>query len=210
MNFIMIESIVLFIQSLPPEGVLITALLLTCIENIFPPSPSDFLLVFCGTLIGFGTVSFIPLLISSTIGSIIGFAIMFKIGAKIGLAIDKKPKLWFIPHEAIEKAEAWFRTYGYVLIIANRFLSGTRAVISFVAGASAMNFVYSIILSALSALIWNGILIYAGMELGNNWRLVSEYLSTYSSAIAPILVICLIIGILIWQIKKRNNSLRSK
>ena len=191
MNFIMIESIVLFIQSLPPEGVLITALLLTCIENVFPPSPS-------------------ALLISSTIGSIIGFAIMFKIGAKIGLAIDKKPKLWFIPHEAIEKAEAWFRTYGYVLIIANRFLSGTRAVISFVAGASAMNFVYSIILSALSALIWNGILIYAGMELGNNWRLVSEYLSTYSSAIAPILVICLIIGILIWQIKKRNNSSRSK
>ena len=122
---------------------------------------------------------------------------MFKIGAKIGLAIDKKPKLWFI-------------TYGYVLIIANRFLSGTRAVISFVAGASAMNFVYSIILSALSALIWNGILIYAGMELGNNWRLVSEYLSTYSSAIAPILVICLIIGIIIWQIRKRNNSLRSK
>jgi len=202
----MIDSIVQFIQSLPPEGVLIAALLLTCIENIIPPAPSDILLVFCGTLIGFGTISFVPLLLSSTIGSIVGFAIMFKIGAKFGIAIEDKPKLWFIPHATIMKAEFWFRKYGYALIIANRFLTGTRAVISFVAGASAMKFYPSLFLSAISALIWNGLLIYAGMSMGNNWRSVSEYLASYSSALIPIMMGLIVVGLVIWRFKKKANS----
>jgi membrane protein DedA with SNARE-associated domain len=202
----MIESIVAYLQSLPPEGILLFACLITFVENIFPPSPSDILLVFCGTLIGLGSIGFLPLALSATIGSVLGFAIMFFLGKKAGTGVSKLQKLSFIPVSAIQKAENWFRQYGYWLIIANRFLSGTRAVIAFVAGASSMNFSISLLLSGISALLWNAILLWAGMELGGNWRIVTVYLERYSSAISPVILIIILFFVGRWLYRKKQKS----
>ncbi|MER3457615.1 MAG: DedA family protein, partial [Chloroflexota bacterium] len=45
----------------------------------------------------------------------------------------------FLPMSAITRVEAMFRKYGYGVIIANRFLGGTRAIVSFFAGMARMN-----------------------------------------------------------------------
>lgn len=201
----MLESIVTFLQQLPPEGILFAAFVLTLVENIFPPSPSDVLLVFCGTMVGVDIVGFIPLLIFATMGSTIGFVIMYTIGARIGLKINERERIFFINVETIRKAEKWFRKYGTGLIIANRFLSGTRAVISFVAGASGINIIPATILSALSALLWNAILIVAGMKLGEHWREIGIYLEMYSTALIPALLGIVIILSAYWWYKKNQQ-----
>lgn len=201
----MLESIVTFLQQLPPDGILFAAFVLTLVENIFPPSPSDVLLVFCGTMVGVDIVGFIPLLIFATMGSTIGFVIMYTIGARIGLKINERERIFFINVETIRKAEKWFRKYGTGLIIANRFLSGTRAVISFVAGASGINIIPATILSALSALLWNAILIVAGMKLGEHWREIGIYLEMYSTALIPALLGIVIILSAYWWYKKNQQ-----
>ena len=48
----MIETLVTFFQGLPPTGVLALTFGIAYIENLFPPSPSDVLLVFIGTIVG--------------------------------------------------------------------------------------------------------------------------------------------------------------
>ncbi|MBK9247139.1 MAG: DedA family protein [Ignavibacteria bacterium] len=193
----MIESIILYLQSLPPEGILLAAFIITFSENIFPPAPSDVLLVFCGTLVGIGTVGFIPLAVSATIGSTAGFAVMYWVGIKFGVTIESG-KWKFMPVSAIRKSEEWFKKYGYWLIIANRFLSGTRAVISVFAGMSRLNFPKTLGLSAVSALVWNCILCYGGLSLGNNWRQIDYYLTTYSQAITPIIIVVVLVLIGLW------------
>jgi hypothetical protein len=50
------------------------------IENIFPPAPSDMLLVFGGTMIGFGTVEFPHALVAATLGSTTGFMSAYLLG----------------------------------------------------------------------------------------------------------------------------------
>ncbi len=205
---LMIESIILYLQSLPPEGVLLAAFVITFTENIFPPAPSDVLLVFCGTLVGIGTVGFIPLAVSATLGSAVGFAVMYWVGIKFGKTVESG-KMKFMPVSAIRKSEEWFAKYGYWLIIANRFLSGTRAVISVFAGMSRLNFPKTLGLSAVSALVWNGILCYAGLTLGNNWRSIDHYLTTYANAITPIVIVAVLVLIFIWY-RKRNTSTDTK
>ncbi|HYF01924.1 MAG TPA: DedA family protein [Patescibacteria group bacterium] len=200
----MLESAIEFIQQLSPIGILLFACLITFTENIFPPSPSDLLLVFCGTLVGLGTVGFFPLTIMATIGSTIGFAVMYWLGKKFEKNAVEKRKLKFIPEEALFKVEGWFRKWGYWLIIVNRFMSGTRAVISFFAGMSKLNFSITLLLSAVSALLWNGILVFLGMKLGENWRSINEYLTTYGKVIGIVIAIAVIFFTLKWFIQRKS------
>jgi membrane protein DedA with SNARE-associated domain len=201
----MLEYAVHVIQALPPWGVLAFVCFITFAENVFPPSPSDTILVFCGTIIGVGTVGFVPMLLSSTLGSILGFAAMYGIGRKYGVTLIESGRFKFLPLESIHRAEAWFRHYGFWVIIANRFLSGTRAVISLVAGISEMPLLATTILSALSAAVWNAILLEAGAALGQNWLQMDYYLSLYGKVL---LFVALFLGLLraAWYLWRRKSK----
>ncbi|HSP88256.1 MAG TPA: DedA family protein, partial [Ignavibacteriaceae bacterium] len=85
--------------------------------------------------------------------------------------------------EAVEKAEKWFNKWGYKVILANRFLPGTRSVISFFAGVSELKFFKTVLLASISALIWNTIIIYLGILFGNNIEEVDYYLSRYQTVV---------------------------
>ena len=103
----------------------------------------------------------------------------------------------YLPVSAINQVEKLFQRFGYGVIIANRFLAGTRAIVSFVAGMSRMNLMTTTLLSALSAAAWNAILLYLGMAFGKNWQRVGQYLSIYSSVVTAIVVILL--AVFIWR-----------
>jgi membrane protein DedA with SNARE-associated domain len=190
------EQFVNFLASLNPIWIYCVAGGIAYIENIFPPLPSDVILVAAGSLAGLGRVDFAVLLIISTLGSTAGFVTMFKVGDWFGIRILETGKLKYIPLEKVHKVEAWFKTYGYWVVIANRFLAGTRAVISFFTGMSELSLWRTTLLSSLSSLLWNFILLYAGRELGKNWKEISFYLETYGKVVSifVILLILLFVG----------------
>ncbi|MCB0701235.1 MAG: DedA family protein [Ignavibacteriae bacterium] len=188
-----LDAAIEFLSHLEWYWVLGFAFFITMLENIFPPSPSDSVLVFMGSLISLGTIGFIPLLLLATAGSLVGFMIMFYLGNNFGNRLVASSKMPFINEKDLEKPEEWFRKWGYYLIIANRFLSGTRAVISFFAGLSDLDFKKTVVLSAISALIWNSILIYLGVVFGNNFEAILEYLSLYGKIIFPLIGLAIVV-----------------
>jgi membrane protein DedA with SNARE-associated domain len=203
-----LDAAIEFLSHLEWYWVLGFAFFITLLENVFPPSPSDSVLVFMGSLIALGTVGFVPLLAFATLGSVAGFVIMFYLGSKFGHNIVNSNRMPFITKENLEKPELWFQRWGYYLIVANRFLSGTRAVIAFFAGMSDLDLKKTVILSALSALIWNSILIYLGVVFGNNFEAILDYLSLYGKIIFPLigLVILFFIVKKLWWNKKKANA----
>lgn len=159
-----------------------------------------------GYLVGVGNIDFTTTVLIATIGSTSGFMTMYKIGDWFGLRIIETGKLKFLPLESVHKVESWFRKYGYWLIIGNRFLSGTRAIVGFFAGMAEVKFVPTTILCFISALIWNGILIYAGTLLGENWESIGFYLKTYSQIVTGLIVIGLTAGFFVWYRKKGKRN----
>ncbi len=99
----------------------------------------------------------------------------------------------FCPEESIKKVEAWFAKHGLWIIVANRFLAGTRAVVSFCAGMSKLSLLETTILSMLSALAWNAILLTGGYFLGQNWERIGFYLSAYSQFVSALVVIGILV-----------------
>lgn len=205
----MLEAIVEFLMTVPWYWVLIIAFAVTVLENLFPPSPCDSVLVFMGSMVALGIVGFAELLFFATLGSTVGFILMYQFGAKFDNKILKSGKFKFLKAENVDKVENWFRIYGYKLIVANRFLSGTRAVISFFAGMSGLNFRKTIILSAISAAIWNSILLLLGSVFGSNWQALEHYISVYGQIIFPIVIIAILFFFVRWLLKNKKKQTKS-
>lgn len=191
-----------------PVWVYCIVALIAYLENLFPPFPSDVAIVASASLIGFGTIDFLPLLVMTTVGSTLGFVTMYRIGDWFGDKILEVGKIPFIPIENVHKVETWFRKYGYWVIIANRFLAGTRAVVSFFAGMSELNLWKTTVLSFGSALLWNSVLILAGKTLGENWSSIAFYLETYSKAVTLIVLLAALI-VIARYFYKNQQSLKS-
>jgi len=200
----MFEHILNQISTFSPIWIYITLFLFAFVENVFPPSPSDLVIVIGGTLVGAGDLSFILSLIFATLGSITGFMLMFYIGSTIDRKLIHAKKFKYIPVNSIDKVETWFRKYGYFIIIANRFMPGTRAVISFFAGISNLDPKRTFILCFVSALLWNIIMLYLGFVFGDNVAKVDDYLTTYTNIVivATVVVILFFIVRLLFRKKK--------
>ncbi len=192
----MLDSVISFItQNLSnPFIILALSFFFMYVENIFPPSPSDVILVFLGTFAGIGVINFYLLLGVATIGSVFGFTTMFLVGKLVGERITRKPPK-YIKIEQMEKVRTLFARYGYFVIVINRFLSGTRAVVAFFAGLSKLDLVKSIVLAGVSAFLWNTLLIYLGLTLGKNWRKVEHIFEVYWKVFLAIVVILSLIYI---------------
>jgi membrane protein DedA with SNARE-associated domain len=174
-------------------------------ENVLPPIPGDTVVVLGAYLISIGQLNFWGVYVSTTLGSVVGFMTMYYIGRKFGRSfIYKKSRSKIFKEDDIRKVEIWFGKWGYWVIIANRFLSGTRSVISLFAGLFHLNVLLVTALCLISALIWNGLLLFAGMMVGNNWGLISDIISQYNKVLIALTVI--IIGYIIYRKYSKNKS----
>jgi len=202
----MFEDILSQLSTFSPIWIYLTLLFFAFIENIFPPSPSDVVIVVGGSLIGTGNLNFILTLIFATVGSITGFMVMFYIGSTVDKKVIHSGRFKYIPINSIEKVETWFRKYGYYVIVANRFMPGTRAVISFFAGISNLDPKRTFTLCFVSALLWNIIMLYLGFVFGDNVAKVDEYLTTYSNIVIVITVVVILFFIIRLFLRKRKST----
>jgi membrane protein DedA with SNARE-associated domain len=174
-------------------------------ENVLPPIPGDTVVVLGAYLVSIGQLNFWGVYISTTVGSVIGFVTMYYIGRRFGRSfIYKKSRAKVFKEEDIRKVEVWFGKWGYWVIVANRFLSGTRSVISLFAGLFHLNAIFVIGLSLVSALIWNGLLLFAGMLVGKNWSIISDIISQYNTIL--IVLTISIVGYVIYRKFYKKNS----
>lgn len=201
-----IEAVIYWLQGLPPIGVYAALWFVCFIENVFPPSPSDVLMLFIATLIGFGTIDFFPAVGVATAGSVMGFITAFYLGRAYGRRLMEWGKLPFLNPESLRKVDRWFAKYGYWVIIVNRFLAGTRAVISFFAGMSKLQPLRTTILCTISALAWNVGVIWLGSFLGSNWEYGEKILDRYGIAVTILLAAIILFFVVKKLIKRRKES----
>jgi len=201
----MLQDILIYMSNLDPTFIYLILFSFAFIENVFPPSPSDVVVVIGASLIATTTMGYLPVLFITSFGSSLGFMLMYLVGKYFGEKIIRSGKLTFITQESLSNTDIWFNKWGYKLVLVNRFMPGTRSVISFFTGVYELEVLKTFVLSTISAFAWNAIIIYAGMLLGNNVELIDYYLSTYS-LLGTILTVVVILFFVIKYIYKRNRK----
>ena len=207
-----LEEFVETVGRLDPKLAYLLLLVSAFLENVIPPVPGDMVVVFSAYLVGRGVLEWWPVYLSTCVGGAIGFVTMFLIGAHQGRAFFRPGGFggrWFSA-STLERAEVWLARHGPWLIVANRFLSGVRSVIALTAGIGGMSLKVVAGLGLVSIAIWNGLLLYAGLFLGQNWGRVLGLLEAYNR-IWLILLVLFALG-LIWRRRreKRSSAVASK
>lgn len=192
----MVEQIISFMQNIDPVYIYLILFFFAFIENLFPPSPSDVVVIFGASFITSTSIGYLPVLIITSLGSSTGFMVMFYIGKYFGDHVVKTGKIKFITEESLSKADIWFTKYGYKLIVVNRMLPGTRAVVSFFAGLYELDYLKTFLLAFVSSIVWNIAIIQLGILLGNNISMIEYYLSAYSKIVLIISLVIFAIFIL--------------
>ncbi len=179
-----LDKFLAYLDTLPELLIYLLLGLCAFMENVFPPAPGDTITAFGAFLVGTNRLGFLGLFISTTLGSLAGFMFLFWIGRLLGRRYFIERDFGYFKAEDILKAENWFKKYGYLLILINRFLPGIRSVISIVGGISGLQVIKVSLLALVSSSIWNMIWIGMGYTLGNNWETargkIVEIMTTYN------------------------------
>lgn len=175
----LLTSIVDWMSALPPSLMYLTILVIAYGENVVPPIPGDMIVVFGGYLAGLTTLNIWVVILLSTVGGAAGFMTMFLIGNRLGEAIMDPQRYRWLPKDQIQVGRRWLQRWGFGLIVANRFLSGTRSVISLVAGMAHMTTKKVLLCATISAAVWTCTIAWGGYLVGDNWEVVGEYLAVY-------------------------------
>lgn len=180
-------------------------------ENVFPPIPSEIILLFGGFLTTTSdSVTAVGVIIAATIGAVIGAIILYGIGLLLDVErlekiVDRWGHILRIKKEDIHKADAWFDKYGVWTIFLCRFVPVIRSLISIPAGMSNMNFPLFLIFTTLGTLIWNTVLVLLGLWLGESWTTVETYLGYYQDVVIVVLAI-LVVLFVIWFIRRNKKK----
>ena len=146
-----VQNIVDWINVVPPIGIYLIFFGIAYLENLIPPMPGDVIVAFGGYLAAEGTVSFMLLFVVTVFASVIGFMNMYWFGKKWGSQIEENPKghllLKFIDYKYFQKGKKWMNKWGQWVVFGNRFLAGTRSVISLTTGMSGLKVSYTVTVS---------------------------------------------------------------
>ncbi len=215
----MLESAIVWLQHADPVAVYVFLFLIAFLENVVPPIPGDVPVAFIGYLLyNTSQLTFGGALFSASLGSTVGFMLVYLLSKYLGLKLYaegataaqhrfSKSIHRFFPPSDMELLRGKFATHGYLAVLVNRFLFGSRAVISVMAGLMHLRISFVLLAAMTSAFAWNALLLYGGFFLGSKWQEIGGYVALYTIPVSVFFVLLLFFSI--WRFvreKKRRHE----
>ena len=204
-----------FILSMMNQFGYIGVFLLIAIENIFPPIPSEVILLFGGFMTTYSELNIILMIIFATLGSLLGAIVLYYIGKILNkerlkkIVSGKIGKVLRLKNSDIDKADEWFDTKGTKTVFFCRFIPIVRSLISIPAGMSEMPLGKFFLYTTTGSLIWNTVLIVIGSIVGENWQSILNIFDTYSNIVLVLLVIIFVVGVYLFYHTKNKKKSKS-
>ena len=178
--------------------------LLILIENIFPPIPSEAVLLFGGALTVTTAMNVPGTILAATAGSVLGAIVLYAFGRIFQaerlkrLFAGRFGQITKLRPEHVEKAESWFRRYQGKAVLICRCIPIVRSLISIPAGFAKMPMPGFLLLTTLGSAVWNTVLVTVGSFLGNQWENALPFFEKYSDVILVIAIILVVVFLIWW------------
>jgi membrane protein DedA with SNARE-associated domain len=159
--------------------------LLTLLENVFPPIPSELIMPLAGYQASQDQMNLWGAVAAGSLGSLTGTCAWYYAGLRIGERrlcrwIERHGRWLAIDIEDVDKAQEWFRRHGVWAIFVCRLTPGLRTLISLPAGFNRMPLSAFLWPSALGTLLWTAALSWAGFALGENFQSAGQWVGVVS------------------------------
>ena len=198
----MVQWITDFIDSIGLVGVAV----LVALENVFPPIPSEVILLLAGYNVELNRFGFIGAVLAATAGSIVGAYFLYGIGRvlseeRLEALLAGVGKYVGLKKKDVHKGFQWFERHEDPVVFFGRLIPVVRSVVSIPAGAEKMPLVKFTILTGIGSLIWNTVWVSIGWGLGAQW----EKAEKWGSVLQYIVIALVLIGLVVLIIRARRQ-----
>jgi len=187
---------------------------LVALENVFPPIPSELVLLLTGFNVSETRFGYVGAVVFATIGSVVGAYFLYGVGrllsedrlesflAGIGRFVGLKKS-------DVHKGFQWFERHGSAVVLFGRLIPVVRSVVSIPAGAEKMPLVRFSMLTALGSLVWNAIWIAVGWGLGDQWKKAGTW-GDYIQYGAVAVILVVLVVVIVRARRKSSHSVDSE
>lgn len=188
--------------------------LLIFVETVFPPIPSEAVLLFGGALTVSTGMNVPGAVLAATAGSLLGAIALYAFGRVLPaerlkkLFSGKLGRLTHIRPAHIKKAERWFRRYQGKAVLLCRCVPLVRSLISIPAGFSRMDLPRFLLFTSVGSAVWNTVLVCMGAGLGAAWEKAMPYLNQYTHVALAVLAGLSVALVLLYLHRRHRNARR--
>lgn len=187
---------------------LVGVAVLVALENVFPPIPSELILLLTGFNVSEGRFDFVSGVIAATIGSVVGAFFLYAVGrilddermermlAGVGRYVGLK-------RSDVHKGFTWFERHGTKVVLFGRLIPVVRSVVSIPAGGDKMPLGKFTLLTAAGSLVWNLIWVAIGWGLGDQW----EKAGAWGDYLQYVVIVGVIVGFVAIVVRARRQRI---
>ena len=191
-----------FIDSIGLVGVA----LLVALENVFPPIPSELVLLLTGFNVSESRFGFVGAVIAATVGSVIGAYFLYGIGRllneeRLERFLATVGKFVGLKRKDVHKGFTWFERHGTAVVLFGRLIPVVRSVVSIPAGAEKMPLLKFTLLTAAGSLVWNIVWVSIGWGLGDQWEKAGKWGDVLQYAVVALIAV----GVVVLVVKARKD-----
>ncbi|MEZ5708659.1 MAG: DedA family protein [Blastomonas sp.] len=184
--------------------------LLMCLENVFPPIPSEVIMTLGGIEAGQGQLNFWGVIASGTIGSVAGNYFWLMVGRRIGLSgmqhfVARWGRWLTLNTDDVDRLNRFFHRHGSATIFFARMLPNVRTLISLPAGLFEMPRWKFLVWTAAGTSVWNIAIGGIGYQLGSRIEEIDAITGPLSVAIIAVIVIVYVWRWLGWKSGSGNG-----
>jgi membrane protein DedA with SNARE-associated domain len=174
--------------------------LLMCLENVFPPLPSELIMPLAGFLATKDQFSLVGVVLAGTLGSVLGALPLYGLGYLMG---EARVKAWaerygtwlMVSAEDVEQAKGWMDRHGRKAVFLCRLVPGVRSLISIPAGFVRMPLTPFLLYTALGTGVWAALLATAGRLLGERYAQVKTYLGPVAYVVLGLIALAWVVRV---------------
>ena len=199
------DSVLVWLESLPPAALYVILGLVAAAENFLPPIPADVIVAFGSFLAARSHRSPIPTIIAVVLGNVGGALAMFALGRRYGADWVRHHLRRVMGESAEHRVQHLYNQYGLPALFVSRFLPGVRAVVPPLAGAIRVPAAGAISVIATASAIWYTTLAIIAYRLGSQWdRIVGaiKWFETIAGVVAGVVVV---LAIAVWWLVRRRR-----
>jgi len=148
---------------------------LMALESMIAPVPSELVMPFAGFLIFSGHFDPWWVLVASSLGSLVGSMLSYGMGRLGEPVVLRYGRYFLLNRHHLEWTKNFFNRHGGKTIFIARFIPVVRHLISIPAGLASMSLSPFLLYTLVGASLWNMFLVYLGVRLKENWRLIQQY-----------------------------------
>lgn len=179
--------------------------LLAFLENLFPPTPSEFLYPLAGKLAYDGALTTWGVVLAGVVGSLAGSLLYYSLGYWLGPERTRNAvarygrirlpgfQLELVSVEDYDRAEALFQERGGTVVLVARLIPLVHSVISIPAGVTRMPLPSFILYTSLGSALWIAPLTLLGWWLGSNWERILHWMDIYTNVWYAVMILAVVV-----------------